>query len=107
MITSCTWPRFSPCWLLTLAPINLVAMNDCCWPPESELELEEVPPIAERLEELDELELVGSCPVDELGEVLLFCAIAVAAVSAQNSDVLSKTFFIMLFFSFFDDFNFR
>lgn len=29
-ITSWIWPRFSPCWLFTLAPMSLVAMKDCC-----------------------------------------------------------------------------
>lgn len=63
-------------------------------------ELDAVPPRPERLEELDELEPVVSL-LD--GEVLLFCAMAVDAISAavmQNSEVLSNTFFIMLIFSF-------
>jgi len=29
-MTSWIWPRFSPCWLFTFAPISLVAMKDCC-----------------------------------------------------------------------------
>ena len=73
-----------------------------------ELELEEVPPWLEleellpipelgRVEEPDGLEPVASRPEDD---VPLFCAMAVAAISAQKNEVLSKTFFITIVFSF-------
>jgi len=84
-----------------LAPINLVAMKDCCW-PELVLELE-LNPRLERRDELElELEPDGSVPEGEVGDVGEFCAKAVAAINdavIQNREVRTNAFFIILLLS--------